>query len=457
MYRKQIKIPNILGMLFLFFVIGGIVYFDRSAHLNYSKAKTKIKAQDVHLTNITDNSFTVSWFTDIPTSGVINISNGSYSQTLLDDLDSDNIQRPRLTHHITAKNLKENTVYTIKLINNEYSIFTQKTAPKIASVYSLPPVRGTLLDMNNKPAEGAIVYLVVGKNLPLSGRVDSAGLWVIPLSNLRSQDFQTRIEPKDEDIIQITAKLTNDLVATAITDVKSIRQNFAIPPMTIGNSYNFTNLESKKDLIAKLNEQKILGTQTKIIPTQIPTFAPQISNKKIQQIDLLFPANDGDTTTDNQPRIRGVGIPNKVISITINTTPQSAQVTVDTDGTWFFRPLKPLAPGSHTVTIKGYDASGKLITIKRKFTILKSGESVLGEATASASLTPSPTIMITPSIVTTPTIEPSPTLIPTSSPSPVPTISITEAPRSGNLETSLMFIGGGFLFILLGIKFFLHS
>ncbi len=456
MYRRQIKIPTLLGMFILFSVLGGIVYFDRSLHTYTSKAKMTSKIEDIHFTNITDNSFTVSWFTDTPTPGIITVSDGSHTQTLLDDLDSDNIQRPRQTHYITVKNLKENTSYTVKIINKDRPTFTQKTASKLASVYSLPPARGTLFSANGKPAEGAIVYLVVGQNLPLSGRVDSAGLWVIPLSNLRSQNFQTRVEPKDEDIVQITAKLTNDLIATAITDVKSIRQNFTIPPMVIGNSYNFTNLQSKKDLIAKLNEQRILGTQTQM-QNQIPTPTSSVNNRKIQQIDLLFPLNDGDTTVDPQPRIRGVGIPKKVISITINSPTQSAQVTVNSDGTWFFRPSKPLAPGSHTVTIKGYDASGKLVTITRKFTVLKSGESVLGEATAAASLTPSPSPIDTPTptITTTPTLEPTITSIIT--PSPLPTVSITIAPRSGNLETSLMFIGSGVLFLLLGIKFFLNS
>lgn len=455
MYRKETRIPTILGLFLLFFSLGGVIYLDRFSHIFTSSAKTIPKTEDVHFTNITDNSFSVSWFTSVPSSGIAIVTNNSHSLTFLDDLDSDNVPRPRQTHHITVKNLNENTSYSVRITNNDprcknndlCPIFSQKTASKIASVYTLPPARGSILREDNKPAEGTIVYLVLGQNLPLSGRVDSAGLWVIPLTNLRSQDMLTRIEPKDSDTVQITAKLANDLVATAITDVKSIRQNLTIPPMKIGNSYNFTNLESKKDLIAKLNEQNTLGIQTQV--NQPPTATP-VKDKQNNQIDILFPGNDGETTKDNQPRLRGIGLPKKILSITVNSTPQSAQITVDADGTWSWRPPKSLPPGTHYVTIKGYDSAGKLITVKRKFIVLKSGEQVLGEATAAATLTP--TAGPSPTLEPTSTLAPSPSGITST---PQPTASVTTAPRSGTLEPTLILMVSGISLLLLGAKFLL--
>ena len=455
MYRKEARIPTILGLFLLFAALSGIVYLDRTSHIFTSSAKETSKPYDVHFTNITDNSLSVSWFTSIPSSGLAVISYDSHELTFLDDLDSDNIQRPRYTHYVTIKDLKENTSYSIRIAgsdprckNNDLCpTFTQKTAPKIAPIYTLPPARGSIVTNDNKPAEGAIVYLVLGQNLPLSGRVDSAGLWVIPLTNLRSQDFLTRIEPKDNDTVQITAKLTNDLTTTAITDVKSIRQNLTIPPMKIGNSYNFTNLESKKDLIAKLNsEQNILGTST---TTQNQSPTPTPAKNKQNQIDILFPGADGETTTDNQPRIRGIGLPKKTLSVTVESTPQKGTITVEADGTWSWRPQKPLPAGTHYVTIQGYDANGKLITIKKKFTVLKSGESVLGEATASATLTPTanPTPTLTPTTLTPSPLLPTATLVP--SPTSIPP-SPTAVPRSGNLEPTLFLIGSGLLLLTIG-------
>lgn len=433
MYKKEKKIPTLLALFLLFFGIGVTVYLDRSSHLLTSSAKTVASPEDVHFTNISDNSFVVSWFTATPNEGWVKVSGDSISLTLLDDLDSDNISRPRNTHYVTVKNLQENSSYTVKIISGDARCLkkeacltlAQKTASKLLDAFSLPPAKGKLITQTNDPAEGAIVYLTINNSLPLSGRVDSSGLWVIPLTGLRVQDYLNRPYLADDDLIQIVAKLDPNQISQALIDLKSIRQNLTIPPMQIGNSYNFINLISKQGSLALNANQKILGTQTeKVLQTSLSPFPPE--NKVI---DVFFPT-DGGTTPDNQPRIRGSGIPGSILTIIINSSPQTAKITVGKDGTWNYRPKKILPPGSHQITVQGYDQKGKRITLLRKFTVLKSGEQVLGEATASATLTPvlsptdTPIPSPLPSVIPSTTISFPPTAIPvslTTSPAPPPT------------------------------------
>lgn len=447
MYRKEKRIPTIIAILFLLLGIGGVVYLEKSPTSLISRATPAQQPADVHFTNITDNSFTISWLTTEPTVGAVVATGNSEKFTYLDDLDSDNIQRPRKTHFITVKNLKENTSYTIKIITggNRCIIdkfcptYAQKTAPAHDTRIDFPPAHGTITTSQDKPADGAIVYLVAPKSLPLSGLVDSSGLWVIPFNNLRSQDLSKVPELSESDVVQITTVLSLTENTTALIDIKSIKQNLTIPTMMIGKSYNFIDLESKKNIIA-------------------PTVTPNILGTISVKLDILFPKKDGDTTPDGNPRLRGLGKPGSQLLITVNSSPQTAKVTIAKDGTWVWRPPKRLDPGIHHISISGYDEKGNLVTIKRRFIVLKSGESVLGESTPSGTLTPTTTTSPSPTLALsspTPSLTVSPTLIP--SPTTIVTLPTSEPPRSGSNKPTLILLGAGLAILAAGLKFLIFK
>lgn len=441
MYRKEKRVPTLIALGFLFLGIGGAVYLDKTLHIFTSSAKEDTAIQEVRFANITDNSFTVSWLTSSPATGTIKVSNGPVSITYIDDLDSDNVPRPRFTHFVTVKNLKESTTYTVKIYGNDLRCrnnlscpsFAQKTGPKLAKVTSISPAHGNIISEAKKEAVGTLVYLTVGKSALLASRSDSSGLWAIPLTNLRSENLSERPEISDNDIVQITVFASPSQTATAVIDIRSIRQNLSVPTIQIGNNYNFISTSFKKDLAQSQNLQ-VLGSQTQVINTSNKTY------------DVLFPFQDGDYTPDPQPEIRGVGVAGSKILITVNSTPQTGSVTVDQNGTWRWRPPLPLEPGTHNLSIQAYDQSGNLITVTRQFIVLKSGEQVLGEATASATLTPT----MQPTFTPAPTRTSSPTLtnIPPTSTPPLAT-----PPPSGSVQSTIILIGGALFLIISGIKF----
>lgn len=475
MYRKEKKIPTILAFFLLFAVIGSIVIFNPASHQIDSKANPSVRPEDIHFTNVSDNSFTISWFTSSSTFGTVIMNDagpaspaGRQSLLYLDDLDSDNVSRPRTTHFITVKNLKENSSYSVKVISGQSNCssdencpkFEQKTINHLTTASTLPAARGSIIAEDGKPQDNAIIYLTVGKSSFLAGKTDSSGLWVIPFNFLRTGDLLSRPNLADNDLVQIIAKISPDKKAEAVIDVKSIRQNLIIPPLQIGKSYNLIDLISKKDLLASLTSSNTLGVQT-----QTGNLNNISSTSTSKSIDILFPAFDDDTTTDNQPRFRGIGIAGKQLVLIVNSTsPQTARVTVGTDSTWSWRPSLPLEPGIHHLGLSGYDKDGSYISLTRRFIVLKSGEQVLGEATSSATLTPttqpSPIITLIPVPSPTSTI----TLIPIASPTSIisPSIPIVSPsatpiipPKTGSTNITLLILGGGASLLLAGLKFLL--
>jgi hypothetical protein len=474
MYHKEKRIPTILAIMLILLGIGSTTFLDGSVKSLMSKASNNIKLENIRISNVTDNSFVVSFFTLDPLSGSLEIRGGNMKKTLFDDLDSDNVPKKRTIHYITVSNLSENLSYQIKINNDSINCVTcpvilQKTATRLNTPLELPPIIGSLVTSDGKPAVGAVVYLNVGNSLTLSVRTDTAGLYVVPLNNLRAQNLIDRPNISDSDLVQIEIISSTKIKSSGVIDFKSIRTNPNIPDMKLGETYNFLELLSKTNSLAMSQNNKVLGINTKIILT--PTTLPEVNKNKqpaVSKMDLLFPKNDKDLTPDSKPSIKGMGIPGSQLTITINSSPQSATIIIGENGIWTFRPQKPLEAGIHTVTIQGVDTNGKATTIKRTFTVLKSGERVLGDSTPSASLTPVVTATRTPTPAQniTPSVAPTKTPIatqvptntrapvPTNTTAPVPTNSQTVTPRTGDVRPLLLIGGVSVVLLSLGLKFF---
>lgn len=451
MYRKQKKIPTFIALLILFAGVTGAYYIDHNSQNLITSASNTTKPEKIHISNVSYQSFTISWLTDSPAIGSLEVKDNGKKLIFLDDMDNDNIPRQRTVHSVSVKNLKESLDYDIKIVSGQRCreencpVLSQKTLSKKISSVNLPPAQGRILNSDNSAAAGIMVYVVVGQSLPLSTRTDSSGLWVIPLNNLQVESNMEKLVLSDNDLVQITAESAINQSTSAVIDVRSVRQNLSIPPMNIGNTYNFVNLLSKKDMLAKSKSPDVLGTQT-----------CQTSGKII---DILFPSCNGDVASDNRPRFRGTGPKNREIKISVNSSPQTGSVTADNSGAWTWIPPIPLPPGNHTITI-GYDDRGKLVTVTKSFIVTKSGEGfVLGiDATPSATLIPLPTVtsppaptngVATPTTIPTMTIIPSATGIPTSIPLPT---TIVIPPRTGNWQPTLILIFAGTALLGLGAK-----
>lgn len=436
---REKKIPTLVGLL----LVGMAVMIFRLAVERVSpllsRANTTNAPQAVTITNISDTAFTVTWFTKTPTNGAVVVDGGIAKTTVFDERDalspSPTTQKSSYsTHSVTIRNLKSETDYTFRILvngsafldnGNPYEIRTPPTLTGLGG--ALEPAYGQITLPDGNPGEGAIVFLTVTGGQTLSTLVKSSGSWVIPLNLVRTESLDRYLETFERMNETISVR-AGEGESTALTD--TLNDN-PVPSITIGKTYDFRKIQAgipQNPPLANApppgaGNPAVLGTNTTINKT----------------VAITKPAQNAVLPT-NLPLIQGTGIPGNIVSVLIGIdTLMTGTATVGTDGVWYFTPTKPLAAGKQSITMTTRDANEKTIALTTAFTVLKSGTQVLGDATPSATLTPTTAVI--------PTI--------TGEPLPTSTLSGEPLPTSGNTLPLIMLLilgmglltGGAFLMV----------
>lgn len=426
------KIPTILGILLLIALLAGIGFIMEQFSRGQTRASTSIEPKGVVVTNITDTSLTFVWQTDQAATGNLLIASPSGKKySAFDERDAIGKMGKYFSHSVTVHTLQATTLYDVTIVSNgkrypddkkQYQVTTMPTLSSQAPGYD--PMYGLVLTSNGTPAEGAIVTATIDGAQTLSTIVRSSGSWVIPLSLVRTQDGAAYLPKEERMNITITVEL-GGLESRVMTDTLN---DAPVPDITIGQAYDFRGRDAKKSTQPSMLAQTPVTSTAK--PKQVVLGAT--SDKSTGGIALTAPAQ-GASITSAKPLITGLGIPGKSVTITIGiSNPTIGTTTVGKDGVWRYTPTQALAPGKQSVTITTIDTKNKPVAITHTFTVLKSGSQVLGEATPSATLEPTPTMEATESA--TPTEE-------------VP-LAGDEIPTSGSiLPTLILIVLGCILFI----------
>ena len=431
MIKKQKRVSTILGFLIVLTSIGGTAFLVENFQNVSTQAQPSIIPQEVKITNLTSSSLTVSWVTAEKAQGFIVFGEEkALEQTAFDERDKEGNFEKYLTHHIQIKNLKPDLTYYFKIISQGKNFdqngfpYEARTAPALScSLPQIEPAYGTVLNKNNTPAQGTIVYLNFEGTLPLSALTKSSGNFLIPLNLTLNSDLKSCFTPEEELKEEIIARANINDIATAITNTNN---DSPIPTMILGKSYDFRSQKGNNYLTQKELPQEVLGAKN-----------------TSKEIKILFP-NENSSLLDTKPLFKGKGVPGKEIIIKIESPIFLEKTTVDANGQWFFRPNESIPPGKHKLTITTKNEQGEEETLTRNFLVLESGRGqALGDATPSATLAPSPS--------------PSPTLtitpVPTSSsatPSAAPSPSLTP----GIFALTINFLSIGVFFLLIGIGLF---
>jgi len=431
------RIPTFLAILLLVATVGGIGYLFEGATRQGAKASLSIEPKSIMVTNLSDSSFTFTWQTDEPASGTILVTSvAGKKYSAFDERDITGKMGKYLTHSVTIRNLSPSTTYDVTVLSNgkkyplEKKSFQLTTLPALSSEAPLwDPAFGTVKTSDGQPAEGALVYLNLEGSQTLSTLVRNSGSWIIPLSQVRTQDGTAFIQFQDRMnemmIVQLgrnESKITTDTLNDA-----------PVPDVVLGEPYDFRGRDAKKTTPATLAKA--------IVPTTKPKQAVLgATDTTIAGISIATPVQ-GATLSSTKPLFTGIGIPGKTVTITIGITePLIGSTVVGKDKLWRYTPKQAISPGKQSVTITTRDAKNKPVAITHTFTILKSGSQVLGDATPSGTITETPTITITD--IPTPTIES------TESATPTETIAGDEMPTSGSyLPTMLLIMLGCSLLI----------
>lgn len=421
--RKQQKISGFVAYSLLFILTIGIGLSLRSIKTKTAiQASQKILLHDLRISNITATSATISFFTEKPTIAYVSAQADIVSEPRIGfDFDDGKKLKERVLHYITFDNLLPNTRYTYKvylsrkepLSHKDYAFRTIAKHLQ-GSKSSTQPFFGKVLSVNLQPAENTLIYLsfpTINPSLWYSAMSKNTGEWVITVPLVYSPNFTPRELTDDNEVLMRFAQSTINTSNIRVT----IKHMSPLKTVILGESFD---------------------TRQNTVPSTESVRGAADSSTDVLRI--LSPLT-GSILSSQYPVIQGVAAPNSLINMRLDPLSFRAVLNTNRNGEWRYVSNKPLVPGSY-VFIAEQDNINKTIS----FVIGKSGESVLGNATASASLTPTQAIGSVGGFVT-------PTSIPTL---PAPTVISRSIPTAGGNTNLIIGIASGLS--LLGLIFVLY-
>ena len=428
------KLPTWMGILLVIALVASIILFTEKMLRAPSMASVSEKPLNVRVTNITDTMFTVTWTTSSPSQGTLTVTSGiGKNTTHFDERDKTGKLGKYLTHSFSIRNATPETEYTFKPVSNGKTYLVDNKPYSTKTGASLPindgtldPAYGTIKTSSETPASDAIVYITIEGGQDLSTLTKPSGSWFMPLNQSRTADLTTFL-PIVERMNEQISIVSGEEITTAISDTLN---DSPVPDMSLGKQYDFRRQQAKTTSPANVALRPVTQTPATTPPSiaALPlTTTPAVlgvNTKQNYAVSISSPKNNA-AIPSTLPVFQGTGVPGKYIGLSIGfINAIHGSVKVQQNGQWSYTPPRQLNQGNQTVTASGLDSNGKPVAITHKFSILKSGTQVLGDATPSATLTP----------LATPAFE-SPTATPiyyeTPTETPISTLSGSAPPTTG--------------------------
>ena len=397
--KKEKKMPTIIGLILLLLTLFlGTFLVTRQTSFS-SQASASCEPLNVQITNLTNNSATVSFITSADCLSTLSLSN----QTVED------IKNKGKIHYFEINSLKDSQAYTFSIISGgeKYSSdnFNFKTAQKPNNQIPASNLAwGRVYNPDQTPATKAIIYFSVVGASPLSALVTSTGEWNIPLAtsfNESLTDYFTTPPNTEENIVVINYDQTQTQI------ISSTDHNNPVPDIIIGQN-NFS----------------IPSPATQVELPQASLLDGDYDFPKNSSLSISNP-DDNETLSTKRPEFFGTAEPGSNLKIEVHSSEIiDGSVTTNEDGTWDWSLSQDLSPGEHTITVTDEDNN----SISKRFIVLAAESNTSFTASSSATPTEIPT--------STPTLIPTPTSIPTSVPS-----TSSGVPKTGNtIPTGIIII-----------------
>ncbi len=470
------RIPTGAALIFLFLAIWVTSFFIQKGVIFVSRASPDKTPQNVVISNVTENSFTVNFTTTSQTVAGVSVEGAGAPFVAYDQRNkSGGEQSPFFSHYITVSDLSPKTNYRFSVLSdgqtflNNGDKYTVTTGDKITSP---PPTQNPIVGKILLPQGGSSADTIVELHLAgaqnITTLTKSTGDFIIPTNSIRTSTLDKYFTiPQDSEISLTVAR------ADMKTGLKVLFKNAAsIPPITLETNYDFTNVSQQ--------------VETNNTSSQLK--APII--KQVGGAISILSPKPSESFIDAQPLFRGTALPNQNVKIVIQGAPPSIIVKSDNNGIWSYRPTSAIPSGQHKITIQTVDKTGITKSLAASFTVFSAGSQVAQSATPSAtpivtatptiaptatptivptgvtitptttvtSITPTitttPTASSTPILTATPTIVPTATMIPTAIPTEKPVV-VTPPPTGSNSSIALTVIsavlilaGSALLFLL---------
>lgn len=288
------KIPTFIGLFFI--IVGTLVttLLVRGDTIFQIRAGPGEDPKNIKITNVSDNSFTITYQTDDKVIGTVNygIDSNNLDGISLDDRDQLSQQINKYNYHsITIRNLDPNTKYYYSITSgskkyeNTKSRFEVLTKGEISDTPSSQfPISGkVVLPDGTAPNDGVVYVEIEGAELT-STLLKNDGTYVLPLNTLRKSLVDEYFELSDNTLITV------DIYANSQFSTASVTKNeiSPVPLITLSGSYDFskrnedsaenTNEGASFPQFGQRGSQGGASDNTTQTPTPSPSLSPIPSN-----------------------------------------------------------------------------------------------------------------------------------------------------------------------------------
>lgn len=477
MSRIKLKygIPALLAILLTVTGLALTVYLtNNSQNLNTStNASPTLEPKEILISNITNNSFSVSWLTEKMATGYVVLTNSSNQDQIYRDLrDTDNKSLTKSnSHYVNVTGLTGGQEYNFYLysqsikFDNGGNPYQVTTAPASLNPAQSFQISGKVVNSNREPASFSIISINSAGMTPQTVMTDNLGVWRINLSESYTTDLKSLNNFSTNSILNINASYSPNNKAIANINYGNIKE---LPTLILGKSYDFTVAQDQ-------SANTVRESQFRLAPE---LGAQGVSNKTL----TIWNPQENEVLNTTNPLFIGTAPISSSLQITLTQPQRDIQATIvaDARGNWQWSHSESLAVGVHTITVRQEETSSM---VQSRFTISQSATTSTSPAFESSpsSQIATPTVLIratntptpTRSIVLTPTLSPpTPTssvlLEITSTPTPTrqatitpsitqeitPTSQPTELPQAGSISVSLIIISAIFILLIFGIFLF---
>ncbi len=245
-----------LILVFLGLGTFAVARVGKTALILFTSANVTQKPGHVRITNVTATALTVSWHTEIPTTGYLTLTNNNQQWEDFSPYLATN-------HHLTIDGLQPNTVYEVLIGVGKQQYEISKTSMiKTAFKNNLGEphrVFGQVIDITNEPVENALVYLVIkdadaqgtsGISSQLSAITNPEGIYSINLQDALTNNWLGPFFYSHEtDQLEISAIGVNEETASIIINTKQSQPSPTIKLTPQGRIEDLT----KQDLVKGIN------------------------------------------------------------------------------------------------------------------------------------------------------------------------------------------------------------
>lgn len=434
--RKNQRTLYILGILSLVsLVMGGLFFLRQFGQKNGWQKVAGIET--LYVINRSPHGFEVVWSTNNPVkeSQWVEVGTTKKDYPIISKLE--NVTTP---YHAIITGLEPDTQYYFRVRIGEKTYilpsinYDEVRTPKEVKEKPISPAYGKVILPSTKPyMNGLLIYEIDGF-YPLGIFTKQTGEWLLPLTGLIEKKSNTITTVSDATPVLIKLfSYPNGTIRTFIRETHPLKQ-----AIIAGTSVHLAQTTQRKG-------ESILGVAT------------QNSILEESNISSIIYPKENALIPGNTPLIRGTAPAGKdaLVLIQGSNKQYSYRTKANEKGEWLVQNPILLEPGRYTIVFTIKNGTGVSTIVKRTFTIIKSGEQVLGVATGSPTLVPTAPIVPT---YASPTVIPTTISLPTSTPIisqyPSPTVIPTQLqstaapPVTGGGVTNYLF--GALLFIVVG-------